>query len=63
MVGNAAVILLPALAVQVYFMSGTLREAGRYLPVAAVTTIIVIAPLMIRNHQVFGAYVLNMAAG
>ena len=63
MVGNAAVILLPALAVQVYFMSGTLREAARYLAVAAVVTIIVIAPLAIRNHQVFGAYVLNNGGG
>jgi 4-amino-4-deoxy-L-arabinose transferase-like glycosyltransferase len=63
MVGNAAVILLPALAVQVYFMSGSLREAVRYLAIAAVTTIIVIAPLMIRNHQVFGAYVLNNGGG
>ena len=63
MVGNAAVILLPALAVQVYFMSGTFREAARYLAVAAITTIIVIAPLTIRNHQVFGAYVLNNGGG
>ena len=38
MVGNAAVILLPALAVQIYFMSGTLREAARYLAIAAVDT-------------------------
>ena len=63
MVGNAAVILLPALAVQVYFMSGTLREAARYLAIAAVTTMIVIAPLAIRNHQVFGAYGLNNGGG
>ncbi len=63
MVGNAAVILLPALAVQVYFISGGLREAARYLAIAAAATIIVIAPLTIRNHQVFGAYVLNNGGG
>jgi hypothetical protein len=62
-VGNAAVVLLPALTVQVYFTQGGLARAARYLMIAGITTILVIAPLSLRNHALFGTYALNTGGG
>jgi 4-amino-4-deoxy-L-arabinose transferase-like glycosyltransferase len=62
LVGNAGLVLLPALLLLVFSIGGAVRML-RYVAVAALAASLVVAPVLWRNHAVFGAYVLNNNGG
>lgn len=63
MVGNAALTLVPAALFLVWRAQRSPGRTLRYLLVAATAGAVTIAPLMLRNHAVFGAWVLNNNGG
>ena len=63
LVGNAGLALLPGLFVQLRLTNGSTKRTAQYLALAAVTCGLVIAPILWRNHEVFGAYTLNNNGG
>ncbi|TPG52366.1 hypothetical protein EAH89_18445 [Roseomonas nepalensis] len=63
MVGNAALTLVPAALFLVWRAQRSPGRTLRYLLVAAMAGAVTIAPLMLRNHAAFGAWVLNNNGG
>lgn len=61
--GNAALALLPAFALLIFFgMRSPLRTVG-YFVVAGLVTVLVIAPIVWRNHVTFGTFGVNNNSG
>ncbi len=63
MVGNVGISLLPGMVVQAWFATGTLARFARYATIALVLAGLTIAPLLWRNHALFGHWVLNNNGG
>lgn len=63
MVGNAGLVLVPALVICIYAANRSGAKTMRYLALAALTGGLVVAPLLQRNHEVFGSYTLNNNGG
>lgn len=63
MVGNAGLVLLPALAICIYAANRSGVRTMHYLAVAALCGGLAAAPLLQRNYEMFGAYTLNNNGG
>lgn len=63
MAGNAALSLLPGLLYAAFLMRRRLRPVAGYAGIAAVAAMLTVTPLLVRNHQAFGAYILNNNGG
>lgn len=63
LVGNAGLVLLPALLLQLAFSIGRLGAILRYVGIGALFTALTITPILLHNNRVFGAYVLNNNGG
>jgi 4-amino-4-deoxy-L-arabinose transferase-like glycosyltransferase len=63
MVGNAALSLVPAALFLVWMGQRRFSGTARYLLIAGVVGTLTVAPLLVRNHAVFGAWVLNTNGG
>jgi len=61
--GNAALGLLPAFALLVFFGTRSLVRTLGYFAVAGIVTILVIAPVIWRNHVTFGTFGVNNNSG
>jgi uncharacterized protein (DUF983 family) len=63
MVGNAALSLMPAALFLVWLGQRHFGCTARYLLIAGVVGALTVAPLLVRNHAVFGTWVLNTNGG
>ena len=62
-VGNAGLVLLPGLVLQLYFLLGTKAATARHVAVTLAAVFLVIAPVLWRNQNALGHAVLNTNGG
>lgn len=63
LVGNAGLALMPALIVCVIVLMRNTAATLRYLAISALACGLLIAPMVLRNHNMFGSYSINNNGG